>query len=118
LSSLQTALEEIPSDSEGFLFQPVDCPATDPETIQRIVNALHSSGALLVIPRFEGERGHPVGARRELISEFLALPQEAKAKDVVHRHVDRTHYLDVDDPGILSDIDDPEAYRVLREQSA
>ena len=118
LSSLQTALEEIPSDAEGFLFQPVDCPAPEPETVRRIVDALHSSGALLVIPRYEGGRGHPVAARRELIPEFLALPPEAQAKDVVHRHVDCTHYLDVDDPGILSDIDDPEAYRVLREQSA
>jgi molybdenum cofactor cytidylyltransferase len=115
LSSLQTALAEVPSDAEIFLFQPVDCPAPEPETVRRIIGALTSSDALLVIPRYDGQRGHPVAARRELISEFLALPAEAQAKNVVHRHVDRTHYLDVDDPGILSDIDDPEAYRVLQE---
>ena len=117
LSSLQTALAAIPSDADGFLFQPVDCPAPEPETVRRIVAALHSSGSVLVIPRYERQRGHPVAARRELISEFLALPPEAQAKDVVHRHVNRTYYLDVDDPGILSDIDDPEAYRVLRESA-
>jgi molybdenum cofactor cytidylyltransferase len=120
LSSLQTALAEVPSDAEIFLFQPVDCPASEPETVRRIIGAFSSpsSGdALLVIPRYAGHRGHPVAARRELISEFLALPAEAQAKNVVHRHVDRTHYLDVDDPGILSDIDDPEAYRVLQESA-
>jgi molybdenum cofactor cytidylyltransferase len=116
LSSLQTALAEVPADAEGFLFMPVDCPAAEPETVQRIVDAFHASDEpLLVIPRHEGERGHPVCARRELISEFLALLPEAQAKEVVHRHVDRTYYLDTFDLGVLSDIDDPEAYRSLQE---
>lgn len=115
LSSLQTALAEVPSDAEGFLFVPVDCPAVEPETVARIVEAIRSSNALLAIPRHEGRRGHPVGARRELIPEFLALPPEGQAKDVVRRHA--AHYLDTVDAGVLSDIDDPEAYRVLQEST-
>jgi molybdenum cofactor cytidylyltransferase len=116
LSSLQTALAEVPGDAEGFLFVPVDSPAAEPSTVERIVDALRGADEpLLVIPRFEGQRGHPVCARRELITEFLALPAEAQAKDVVRRHADRTLYLDTFDAGVLSDIDDPEAYRVLQE---
>jgi molybdenum cofactor cytidylyltransferase len=115
LSSLQTALAEVPAATEGFLFVPVDCPAAEPDTVRRIVDAFGSTGALLVIPRFEQRRGHPVCARRELIPEFLALPPEAQAKEVVRRHV--AHYLDTLDAGILSDIDDPEAYRILQESA-
>jgi molybdenum cofactor cytidylyltransferase len=116
LSSLKTGLAEVPSTAEGFLFVPVDCPAAEPETIQRIVDAFHSADKpLLVIPSHEGRRGHPVCARRELMAEFLALPAEGQAKEVVHRHADRTHYLDTHDAGVLSDIDDPEAYRILQE---
>jgi molybdenum cofactor cytidylyltransferase len=115
LSSLQTALAEVPMDAEGFLFVPVDCPAVEPETVSAIVEAFHSPETpLLVIPRFEGRRGHPVCARRELIPEFLALPPEGQAKDVVRRHANRTVYLDSPDAGVVSDIDDPEAYRVLQ----
>jgi molybdenum cofactor cytidylyltransferase len=113
LSSLQTALAEVPDDAEGFLFLPVDCPAAEPETVRQIVEALQSTGERLVIPRFEGRRGHPVCARRELIAEFLALPPEGQAKEVVRRHA--AHYLDTLDAGVLSDIDDPEAYRMLQE---
>jgi molybdenum cofactor cytidylyltransferase len=113
---LQTALAAVPNDAEGFLFLPVDCPAPEPETVRLIVDAFHSAeGPLLVIPRHDGRRGHPVCARRELIAEFLALPAEGQAKEVVHRHADRTRYLDTFDPGVLADIDDPEAYRILQE---
>jgi molybdenum cofactor cytidylyltransferase len=115
LSSLKTALEEVPEDAEGFLFIPVDCPAPEAGTVREIVDALRSKEQpWLVIPRYEGKRGHPVCARRELIAEFLALPAEGRAKEVVHRHVDKTFYLDIADPGVLSDIDDPEAYRALQ----
>jgi molybdenum cofactor cytidylyltransferase len=115
LSSLQTALGEVPGDAEGFLFMPVDSPAAEPATIERIVEAFRGEEKpLLVIPRHEGLRGHPVCARRELIAEFLALPAEGRAKEVVRRHADRTCYLDTGDAGVLSDIDDPEAYRVLQ----
>ena len=50
---------------------------------------------------------------RELFAELLALPPDAQAREVIHRHREHTVYLDVDDPGILEDIDDPEAYRRL-----
>ena len=118
LSSLQTALAEIPADAEAFLFMPVDCPSIEPETVRHIAGALNSpENPLLVIPRFDGERGHPVCARRELIREFLELPPTGQAKEVVHRHRDRTRFLDLLDPGVLSDIDDPQTYRVLLENS-
>jgi molybdenum cofactor cytidylyltransferase len=116
LSSLKTALVEVPEEAEGFLFMPVDCPAPAQQTVRMIVDALREK-ALLAIPRFEGRRGHPVCARRELIAEFLALPIEGQAKEVVRRHADRTHYLDTFDAGVLSDVDDPEAYRVLQESA-
>jgi molybdenum cofactor cytidylyltransferase len=118
LSSLQTALAEVPADAEGVLFMPVDCPAAEAETVRRIADAFYSpEKPLLVIPRYDGHRGHPVCARRELIAEFLALPPTAQAKEVVRRHTDRTLYLDILDAGVLSDIDDPEAYRLLQESS-
>ncbi|MGA3188002.1 MAG: nucleotidyltransferase family protein [Bryobacteraceae bacterium] len=117
LSSLQTALAEVPQDADGFLFTPVDCPAAEPETVRAIVDAFHSlKEYLLVIPQYEGQHGHPLCARRELIAEFLALPATGQAKEIVRRHQDRTHYFDTLDAGVLSDIDDPQAYRILQGQ--
>ena len=115
LSSLKCALALVPEQAEGFLFQPVDCPAVDAETVKRIAEALREHP--LAIPRYDGQRGHPVAVRRELIADFLALPAEASAKEIIRRHASRTFYLDVDDAGVLGDVDDPEAYRILQESA-
>lgn len=118
LSSLQSALVAIPNEAEGFLFIPVDCPAPEVDTVRQIVGALRSpEEPMFAIPCYEGHRGHPVCARRELIQEFLALPSEGQARDVVRRHSNRTRYVDVDDAGVMSDIDDPEAYRILQDRA-
>lgn len=115
LSSLQTALAAVPGEAEGFLFQPVDCPAVEEPTIRAIAAALPAHP--LVIPSHGGRHGHPVGVRRELIPEFLALPPEARTKDIIRKHADAALYLDTDDPGVVGDIDDPVAYRTLRESA-
>lgn len=110
LSSLQCGLRALDGPSD-VLFTLVDHPAVRPETVARIV----AGPGLLRIPRFAGRRGHPVWFSAELIPEFLALPPDAAARDVVNRHADRIVYLDVDDPGVARDIDDPAAYRELLE---
>lgn len=117
LSSLQTALDMLPPEAEGFAFIPVDSPAVEPATVERLreVFARRDPAALFVIPRHKGKRGHPVFATRAIADELLALPPTGKASDVVHRHVPDTIYVDVEDSGILVDIDDPAAYRQVRE---
>lgn len=115
LSSLQTALAALSPDASGFAFTPVDSPAVGEETVRALERAFEERdpSTLFVIPRQDGRRGHPVMATREIAAEFLALPPTAQASEVVHRFVDRTHYVDVDDAGIFTDIDDPAAYQRL-----
>jgi molybdenum cofactor cytidylyltransferase len=117
MSSLQTALLALPFDAEGFLFTPVDSPAVEIETVERLAAEFRRRDphTLLVIPRFKGQRGHPVFAARSIADELIALPATAQARVVIHNHIPETAYVDIDDPGILADIDDREAYRRLSE---
>jgi len=119
LSSLKTALETLPQEADGFAFIPVDSPAVAEGTVETLARTFEQRdpSTLFVIPRQSGKRGHPVFAARSIIAEFLALPPTSEAREVVHAHVDRTQYVDVDDPGIFTDIDDPEAYRQLKERA-
>jgi molybdenum cofactor cytidylyltransferase len=112
LSSLQCGLRAVPETAAGVLFTPVDHPSVRPETVERLVTAFRK-GALLALPRYRGERGHPVLCARELMAEFLALPSGAQARDVIRRRLADASYVDVDDPGVVHDIDDPETYRRL-----
>jgi molybdenum cofactor cytidylyltransferase len=92
-SSMQCGLKAVPGDAEGVAFMPV------------------------AIPQYAGRHGHPVWIAQRLIPEFLALPPDAQARTVIHRHAREIEYIDVADPGILDDVDDPEAYRRLLESA-
>ena len=114
LSSLQTALMQVPRDGEGFFFTPVDCPTVDERTVHELIDRLRKNTAPFVIPRFHGKRGHPVCVRGAMIEEFLALPPTAQTREVVNRHASEIDYVDVEDEAVLADVDDPEAYLQLR----
>jgi molybdenum cofactor cytidylyltransferase len=115
LSSLQIALAAVPGEAEGFMFTTVDCPATEPETVANLADAFsrRRPETQFVIPSYRGHHGHPVSGVRALIPEFLALPPTGQAREVVHGHVAETEYVDVTDAGVLTDIDDREAYERL-----
>ena len=108
-SSMRCGLRALPPAAEGVLFTLVDHPAVEPETI----DALLSGASRVRVPRHNGRRGHPIWFSRDLIPEFLALPLDGAARDIVRAHASETEFLDVADPGILADIDDPAAYSAL-----
>jgi molybdenum cofactor cytidylyltransferase len=104
----------LPADAEGVLFTLADHPAVAASTIDALTaERIRQPWPLIRVPRFEGRRGHPVWFSRAIVAEFLALPADGAARDVVHSHAAETEYLDVDDPGVVADIDDPAAYRAL-----
>jgi molybdenum cofactor cytidylyltransferase len=109
VTSLQCGIRALPERVSGALFTLVDHPAVRPETLARLA----AGSGVLRIPRYQGRRGHPVYISSTLFPEFLALPQDAAARDVVNRHAAEIEYMGVDDPGVVADIDRPEDYQRL-----
>jgi len=113
-TSLQCGLRAVPPDADGVLFTLVDHPAASPATLDALLAPTNSVDTPLVrVPRYRAKRGHPIWFSLELLPEFQALAADGPARDVVARYVDRTEFLDLDDPGIVADIDSPEDYRAL-----
>jgi len=110
LSSLQTGLAALPVECSFALFTPVDAPAIAVSTVRRLVQA---GDYAVVLPVHDGRHGHPVRIRRDVIAEILALDGTATARDVIHRHTGDTLHVEVDDTGILDDIDTPAALEAL-----
>lgn len=111
LTSLQTGLRALSARGEfdRVLFTLVDHPAVQGSTIARLL----TSAAPLVIPRWNGKRGHPVLINAAIARQFLAEPPSAMVRDTIDRNASLIEYVDVDDPGIRDDIDDPELYQAL-----
>jgi molybdenum cofactor cytidylyltransferase len=65
----------------------------------------------LIVPSFERRRGHPWLVRRTLWHELLALESPASPRDFQNAHAAEIHYVNVETPTILADLDTPEDYR-------
>lgn len=111
VSSLQAGIRALPTGVPAVLFSPVDHPLFSPLTVRALVQAFRESRAPLVVPSFEGWRGHPVLFSRALFPELLEENLPEGARTVVRRYLETRLQLPVDDPGILTDIDTPEDYR-------
>jgi len=111
ITSLRLALAVLGTTVEGVAFLPVDHPGVRPETVAALVEAFRSGQAPLVLPAIQGRRGHPALFRRTLFPELVAPDLEGGARTVVDAHLDAAALVAVEDPGVVADIDTPEAYQ-------
>jgi molybdenum cofactor cytidylyltransferase len=93
-------------DVEGWVIALADMPYIKVPTIARIAQAL-SAGAVLAAPFHQDRRGHPVGFSVALRAELAALQGDVGAREILARHARVLTRIDVDDPGILLDVDTP-----------
>jgi len=113
-SSLQAGLRALAGDDlEAVLLCLVDHPAVSPETVRRIMASFEQCGAAVVIPTYQGRRGHPVLIGRQLFEELLALTTGAGADSVVRKYRPVTKFVEVEDEGVVIDVDDAESYQRL-----
>jgi molybdenum cofactor cytidylyltransferase len=112
LSSLQTAVRRLQSDQEcdGMLVHLVDHPYISSTLVDTMIERFYESNKLIVVPRCQGKRGHPVIFSRALFAELRNAPLDQGAKAVVNAHREETLEIETDDAGIAVDIDTPELY--------
>lgn len=82
-----------------FFLLPGDMAVVSPSVY---VTLLQSDGEI-AIPSYHGKRGHPVLFDSRLVPEILTQPEGSTLRDVVRQH--QPCIVDVDDEGILLDID-------------
>ena len=90
----------------GWVIALADMPWIAPATIARVATAIRD-GALLAAPRFEGSRGHPVGVSARCYGELATLSGDEGARRLLAAHSASVQLVDVEDAGVLRDIDTP-----------
>jgi len=102
------------SDAGGWLVLPGDMPMVQSHTLVAVAAALDHHA--VAYAQHRGRRGHPVGFAAELYSELVTLSGDEGARRLIARYP--AHGVDVDDPGVLIDIDteaDLERFRAAHE---
>ncbi len=83
---------------------PVDHPFVSVESVRAILDAARSSGAHIVVPVHDSHRGHPTWFHRDTWRELMTTP-DGGARAVIRGDPSRVREVQVNDPGVLRDID-------------
>lgn len=105
-SSIACGIRAI-ENSDAWCILPADMLFVTKSTTQRIVAELRE-GVPIAAPFFQGRRGHPVGFGSRFKHQLLALDGDSGARDILRAESNLVTRVDVDDPGVLIDIDTPE----------
>ena len=92
-------------DAAGWLILPGDLPLVSTHSLLQVAAELASYP--VVVPFWNEKQGHPVGFSRECHTALMALSGDIGARPIVaaYRQAGTIRTLQVDDPGIVSDID-------------
>ncbi|MEO7193154.1 MAG: nucleotidyltransferase family protein [Vicinamibacterales bacterium] len=83
---------------------PGDMPFVRAATIAFLFDAQGDAGGI-VMPRYRGQRGHPVVMAPALRAPVIAAPSDANLRDVLHSSGVAIHEVEVDDGGVVRDVD-------------
>jgi molybdenum cofactor cytidylyltransferase len=112
LSSLQAAIRSLrPGSTDGMLVCLVDHPLISAELAARVIEAFEREKNKIVIPTYQGKRGHPVVFPAALYQELLAAPEEIGARAVVRAHAKDVLEIPVEEEGVILNLNDPESLR-------
>lgn len=102
------------ASAHGWLVLPGDMPLVKPTTLRAVAAALAEHP--VACAQYRGRRGWPVGFAAELYSELVMLTGDDGARRLIARYP--AHGEEVDDPGVLVDVDTVADLEALREQVA
>lgn len=93
------------AEADGWIVALADMPFLEGTTVARVAERVRIGLEKIVAPSFKGRRGHPVGFRRDLLPELLALDGDRGARSLLVAHAAEVSLLECDDEGILRDVD-------------
>ncbi|WP_261381232.1 nucleotidyltransferase family protein [Paenibacillus cremeus] len=101
-SSVQRGCSEVGACS--FFVTPGDCPLVHKETIWKLAGAPGN----VVIPSFQRKGGHPIKLTGEIKKRIAEAGVDATLRKILQDY--EKNYMNIDDPGVLMDLDTPEDF--------
>lgn len=105
-------------DTDGIVLCPVDHPLVSARLVSELVEKFYEEKKVIVLPTYEGRRGHPVIFSSALFGELLAAPAEMGARAVVWAHTADTLEVPTDEEGVVLNLNDPDMLKRATGSSA
>jgi molybdenum cofactor cytidylyltransferase len=110
-SSIKHGIAELRDDTQACLIALVDQPEISVDILNLVIDAYLTEAPLIVVPTYEGRRGHPIVLDLKLRKEILEMDPRAGLRQVVGLHREQTRFVEVSTETVLLDFDTPEDYR-------
>jgi molybdenum cofactor cytidylyltransferase len=108
LSSIQAALRSLSAGTDGLLLCLIDHPLISAALVNELIEQFYVTSTKIVLPVYEGRRGHPVIFPAALYDELLHAPMEKGARAVVWTHVRDVLEVRTNEEGCVLNLNDPE----------
>lgn len=109
--SLQKGLEHLLPTTQAALIALGDQPQILASTVQSILQCYQEEGHALIAPSYQMHRGHPWLVDRTLWADLFTLSATQTLRTFFNNHAEQVHYLVVDTPSVLKDLDTPDEYQ-------
>ncbi len=112
LSTIQEGIDALAGALEGeiLLVSPADLPHLKAKTVSNLLQKMIETGAPLALPNYHGKRGHPLAIAPRLVPEIATLDSKIGLKQLRDRHEAELLEVEVEDAGVVQDVDTPEDY--------
>lgn len=110
LSSIQLGLSAKIREASAALICLGDQPQVRERTVRSVCDAFLKDKSPIVAPSYQMQRGHPWLVARPLWDELLEMKSPRTPRDFLKKHARKIHYVNVDTPSVIEDLDTPEDY--------
>ena len=115
LSSIHAGIRSLPAGTDGMILCLVDHPLISSrlvdDLIARFYRERHGARSAIVLPVYQGKRGHPVIFSARVYEELLAAPMDQGARAVVWAHAAEVAEVATPEQGCVLNLNDPETMR-------
>jgi CTP:molybdopterin cytidylyltransferase MocA len=110
--SVRIGLKAVGPAASGVLICLSDHPLVRPETIEALIAEHVSVPDKIIIPCYDGRRGHPSLFPRDTLRD---LPAGSTLRDIIRQEPHRVVTIDTGDHGVVLDMDTPEEFHHIVE---
>jgi len=111
LSSIQAALKSLPRDTDGLILFLIDHPLISSLLVDELIETFYTSRKSIVLPVYEGRRGHPVIFSSNLYEDLMKAPLETGARSVVWERPGEVQIMQTNEEGCVLNLNDPDTLR-------
>jgi len=110
-SSIKKGIKKLSKKTDSFFISLGDMPSINYDTYNQLIKCNKNKKA--IVPMFKGQQGNPVLFPKSFEEKLLSIQGDSGAKKILEINKKEVLYLEINDPGIIRDLDVPNDFNNL-----